>query len=464
MQKRDRWRLILIALVIVAALVSVFPIKGRLNLGLDLKGGAHIVLQAKGTETNPVTEDSIERLLAVLRNRIDQYGVAEPLIQRQGKERVIVDLPGVEDPEAALELIGKTALLEFRKVLNGTPAVPPGPQRPNYDSDEEYDTALSRWEKAKAQIDELALQLKEQADADKGLMLSYDDTGRAYLLGSPYVTGKDLKNAGTQYDNLGRAVVTIEFNNEGAKLFDKATSESVGEQLAIALDGVVVSAPVVQERISGGNAQISGTFTVPEAQRLAIMLRAGALPVSVEVLENRSVGPTLGSDSIKQGLRAGLIGAILVVLFMLVYYRVLGIAADSALAVALLLVFAGLISLRATLTLPGIAGIILTIGMAVDGNILIYERVKEEFRSGKTPRASIDAGFKKALTTILDANITTLIAAGVLYYFGSGTIRGFAVTLSIGIIASVFTAVVVTRALLQVLMTGTRIPSLTRRG
>jgi preprotein translocase subunit SecD len=230
------------------------------------------------------------------------------------------------------------------------------------------------------------------------------------------------------------------------------------------LDGVVVSAPVVQERISGGNAQISGTFTVPEAQRLAIMLRADALPVSVEVLENRSVGPTLGSDSIRQGLRAGLIGAILVVLFMLVYYRVLGIAADSALAVALLLVFAGLISLRATLTLPGIAGIILTIGMAVDGNILIYERVKEEFRSGKTPRASIDAGFKKALTTILDANITTLIAAGVLYYFGSGTIRGFAVTLSIGIIASVFTAVVVTRALLQVLMTGTRIPSLTRRG
>lgn len=464
MQKRDRWRLLLVALVVIAALVSVFPIKGRINLGLDLKGGAHIVLQAKGTDANPLSEDSIERLLAVLRNRIDQYGVAEPLIQRQGKDRVIVDLPGVEDPEAALELIGKTALLEFRKVLKGAPAVPPGPQRPNYESDEEYNNALSRWEEANAQIEAIKDELANQAEKESGLLFSKDDDERYYLLGTPYVTGKDLKNAGTQYDNLGRPVVTIAFNNEGAKLFDKATSESVGEQLAIVLDGVVVSAPVVQERISGGNAQISGQFSVPEAQRLAIMLRAGALPVAVEVLENRSVGPTLGADSINQGLRAGIIGAGLVILFMLVYYHVLGIAADSALVVALLLVFAGLISLRATLTLPGIAGIILTIGMAVDGNILIYERVKEEFRSGKTPNASIDSGFRKALTTILDANITTLIAAAVLYYFGSGPVRGFAITLSIGIVASVFTAVVVTRAMLQALMSGTRIPSLTRRG
>lgn len=464
MQKRDRWRLLLVAVVVVAALISVFPIKGRINLGLDLKGGAHIVLQAKGTETNPVTDDSIERLLAVLRNRIDQYGVSEPLIQRQGKQRVIVDLPGIDDPEAALELIGKTALLEFRKVLKESQTPPPGPERHNYDTDEEYDNALSRWKTAKKQIDDMESQLKAEAESGEGLLFANDKDGRGYLLSNPYVTGKDLKNAATQYDNLGRPVVTIEFNKDGANLFDKATAESVGEQLAIVLDGVVVSAPVVQERISGGNAQISGRFSVPEAQRLAIMLRAGALPVGVEVLENRSVGPSLGADSIKQGLKAGMIGAALVFVFMLIYYHVLGFAADAALIVALLLVFAGLIGLHATLTLPGIAGIILTIGMAVDGNILIYERVKEEFRSGKTPNASIDAGFRKALTTILDANITTLIAAAVLYYFGSGPVRGFAVTLSIGIVASVFTAVVVTRALLQVLMSGAKIPSLIRRG
>jgi len=463
MLRRDRWRLIIVALVVIAALVSVFPIKGRINLGLDLKGGAHIVLMAKGTEANPLTEDSIDRLLAVLRNRVDQYGVSEPVIQREGRDRVIVDLPGVEDPEAALELIGKTALLEFRGVINATPAVPPGPQRPNYDSDEEYNRAYERWTAAKSEIEDLKADLLEQSETEAGTMVARDDEGRYYLLGSPYVTGKDLEDAKTDYDNLGRPMVTLAFNNEGAKLFDKATSINIGKQIAIVLDGVVVSAPVVQERISGGNAQITGTFSPSEAQRLSIMLRAGALPVAVEVLENRSVGPTLGADSIKQGLRAGLIGALLVVLFMLIYYHLLGIAADLALLVSLLLVFAGLISLKATLTLPGIAGIILTIGMAVDGNILIYERVREEYNSGKTPYASVDAGFRKALTTILDANITTLIASAVLYYFGSGPVRGFAVTLSIGIVSSVFCAVLVTRVLLQVLMSGSKVPFLTRK-
>jgi preprotein translocase subunit SecD len=271
-----------------------------------------------------------------------------------------------------------------------------------------------------------------------------------YLLGETYVTGKSLKDAKTTFDNLGRPVVTLEFDKEGAEKFDQATAANVGRQIAIVLDGKVISAPVVQERISGGNAQISGNFTTAEAQRLAIMLRAGALPVPVEILENRSIGPTLGADSIRSGLRAGLIGAMLVLVFMLVYYGKLGVAAIAALTSTILLLFAGLISLKATLTLPGIAGIILTIGMAVDGNILIFERMKEELREGKTPHASVDAGFRKALKTIVDANVTTLIAAAVLFYFGSGPIRGFAVTLSIGILASVFSAVLVTRALLQV--------------
>lgn len=450
MQRRDRWRLVIVGIVIIAALVSVFPLEGRIRLGLDLKGGAHILLQAKGTPENPLTDDSIQRLIAVLRNRVDQYGVTEPVIQREGNNRVIVDLPGVSDPEAALELIGKTAQLEFREVVEASPPLPPGPERPNYESQEAYMAALRRWEEVRDQRDRLAGQLASRAEDDPNLDIARGEEGDIYLLGSTYVTGKSLKDAKTSFDNLGRPVVTLEFDKEGARQFDEATATNVGRRIAIVLDGKVISAPVVQERISGGNAQISGSFTTAEAQRLAIMLRAGALPVPVEILENRSIGPTLGADSIRSGLQAGLIGAVLVFVFMFIYYGRLGLVANLALVSTILLLFAGLISLKATLTLPGIAGIILTIGMAVDGNILIFERMKEELREGKTPYASVDAGFRKALKTIIDANVTTLLAAAVLFYFGSGPIRGFAVTLSIGIFASVFSAVIVTRALLQV--------------
>ncbi len=463
MLRRDRWRLGIVAIVVLAALFSVFPIQGRINLGLDLKGGAHIVLQAKDTADSKVTEDSIDRLLAVLRNRVDQYGVAEPVIQREGTDRIIVDLPGIQDPDAALELIGKTALLEFRQVVTATSPVPPSAERKNYDSDAEFERAQTRWNEAVAKIEAQKGELEQQAASLEGGVVAKADEGRFYLLGKVLVGGKDLVDARTQYDNLGRAVVALSFSSEGAKLFDAATAESIGRQIAILLDGVVISAPVVQERITGGNAQISGRFTAAEAGRLSIMLRAGALPVAVDVIENRSVGPSLGEDSINSGIRAGLIGASLVFLFMLLYYRLLGVAADAALAVAILLVFAGLISLKATLTLPGIAGIVLTIGMAVDGNVLIYERMKEELRAGKTPLAAIDAGFKKALVTIFDANITTLIAAAVLFYFGSGPVRGFAVTLSIGIVASVFCNVLVTRTLLQFFMGGRATSSLAHR-
>jgi preprotein translocase subunit SecD len=310
--------------------------------------------------------------------------------------------------------------------------------------------ALRRWEEVKDQRDRLAEQLASRAEDEPNLDIARGEEGDIYLLGSTYVTGKSLEDAKTGFDNLGRPVVTLEFDKEGARQFDEATATNVGRRIAIVLDGKVISAPVVQERISGGSAQISGSFTTDEAQRLAIMLRAGALPVPVEILENRSIGPTLGADSIRSGLRAGLIGAVLVLVFMFFYYGRLGLVANLALVSTILLLFAGLISLKATLTLPGIAGIILTIGMAVDGNILIFERMKEELREGKTPYASVDAGFRKALKTIIDANVTTLIAAAVLFYFGSGPIRGFAVTLSIGILASVFSAVIVTRALLQV--------------
>ncbi len=454
MTRRDKWRLAVVIFVVVVAIITVYPIKGRINLGLDLKGGSHIVLRAVGTKDAPVTNDSVERLLAILRNRIDQYGVTEPVIQREGFDKVIVDLPGIKDPEAAMELIGKTALLEFKQVIDISPEPPLPPQRKNYDSQEEFEAAKKRYEEALKEYKNYIKMLEEKAKNSNGKYTLHKSSegDRYYLLGKTYLTGKYLKTAKTGYDSIGRPVVLLEFNSEGAKLFEKATGENVGKPLAIVLDGVVISAPIVEQKIAGGKAQISGRFTLQEAQRLAIMLRAGALPVKVEIMENRSIGPTLGADSIRQGIRAGLWGAALVVLFMLLYYRALGLIADIALGINILLLFAFLISLRATLTLPGIAGIVLTIGMAVDANILIFERIKEELRAGKTAYASVEAGFRKAFRTIFDANVTTLIAAAVLFYFGSGPIRGFAVTLSIGIITSMFCALVVTKAILHIVL------------
>ncbi|MCL2146534.1 MAG: protein translocase subunit SecD [Synergistaceae bacterium] len=461
MVRRDKIRLWSVLIVVVVAIVIISfqdRLNLKLNLGLDLRGGAHIVLQAVGTEDNPATEDSIERLLAVIRNRVDQYGVAEPLIQRSGTDRVIVDLPGIQDPQAALELIGKTANLEFREVISGSEPPPPPPQRQNYDSDEQFALYQERW-RAAAELSENAKEEFEKrlADIPGGIVSAADPTNertgtsRYYLLGPFLVGGRDLIDARPQYDSIGRIGVSLKFNADGALLFDTATSNNIGKQIAIVLDGVTFSAPVVQERISGGEAQITGNFSTDEANRLAIMLRAGALPVAVEIAENRSVGPSLGADSIKSGVEAGIAGAVMVLIFMFLFYLLRGFAANIALAVAMLLIFAGMALFRATLTLPGIAGIVLTLGMAVDGNILIYERIKEEAKTGKTPVAALDAGFRKALVTILDANITTLIAGIVLFYFGSGPVKGFGVTLSIGLVASTFCNVVVTRSILQLL-------------
>ena len=451
MNRTDRFRFWLVILVILAATAFVYFYRGGLNLGLDLKGGAHIVLQAKDTPENPLRDDSIDRLLAVLRNRIDQYGVAEPIIQKSGSDRIIVDLPGIQDPAAALELIGRTAQMDFREVLDTTgSATPPAPVRSNYDSDIQFVQAQERWENVVAQISNASADLVKKVAAHPGSIVApAEEAGRFYLLGPVLLSGKDLTNAEVQPDSLGRMGVSLEFNSEGATLFENATARLVGKQLAIVLDNVVISAPVVQDRISGGHAQITGRFTTDEAARLAIMLKAGALPVAVEIAENRSVGPSLGADSVRQGLEAGLFGAAMVLVFMLLYYQFRGLAADLALAVTVLLIFAGLIAFNATLTLPGIAGIILTLGMAVDGNVLIYERIREERNAGKTPMAALDSGFRKALVTILDSNITTLIAALVLFYFGSGSVRGFGVTLSVGLVASVFANIVVTRAILQ---------------
>ena len=451
MNRADKFRLLLVLIVVAGALCFAWLNKDGLNLGLDLRGGAHIVLQAKDTPENPLRDDSIDRLLAVLRNRIDQYGVAEPIIQKSGSDRIIVDLPGVADPAAALELIGRTAQMDFREVIDSTGRnLPVEPVRRNYDSDIQFVNAQERWREEVARLSTASTDLIARSkDTPNSIVAPAEEPGTFYLLGPVVLSGKDLVNAEVNPDSLGRMGVSLEFNSEGARLFEEATARLVGKQLAIILDNVVISAPVVQDRISGGRAQITGRFTNDEAARLAIMLKAGALPVAVEIAENRSVGPSLGADSIKQGLEAGLFGAGMVLLFMLLFYQFRGLAADLALAVTILLIFAGLIAFNATLTLPGIAGIILTLGMAVDGNVLIYERVREERNAGKTPMAALDAGFRKALVTILDSNITTLIAALVLFYFGSGSVRGFGVTLSVGLVASVFSNVVVTRAILQ---------------
>lgn len=456
MLKRDRWRLLLMLVVIAASAVMV--VIGKVNLGLDLRGGAHIVLQATGTTDAPLTPDSLDRLRTVLEKRVNQYGLTEPTLQKQGEDRMIVDLPGVEDPQAALRLIGKTALLEFRQVIRtlySAAPLPPKAERKNYDSDEEYNEAVERWNAYVAQ------QEKDKADAaektksfagEDGQIVASDDDGSVYLLGKVLLTGNELSNARQDHDQLGRPAVSLEFNSAGAELFAKATEETVGKRLAMVLDGSVISAPNVNERITGGKAIITGRFTAKETSDLAIMLRAGALPVNVSILENRSVGPSLGADSISAGCYAGAIGLAAVFLFMVIYYRVWGITADISLCSTMLVLFALLMAFNATLTLPGIAGIILTIGMAVDSNILIFERIKEEIAVGKTPNASLTSGFSNALTTILDANITTIIAAAVLYYFGSGPLRGFAMTLTLGIIASLFSALIVNRVMLQFLV------------
>ncbi len=355
-------------------------------MGLDLQGGSHIVLECVDSPNAPVDSDAVTRVIEIITNRINPEGVKEPVIQRQGDKRILVQLPGMDNPQEAESLIGKTALLEFK-----------------------------------------------------------DQSGETLL------TGAYLRTAKTSFDRFGRPNVILEFDEEGARLFEQATTKNVGNILAITLDGQEISTPVVQEPIPSGEASIVGQFSVEDAQRLALLLRSGALPVEVKILENRSIGPTLGKDSINRSLKAGIAGLCLILIFMVVIYKWFGLVADLALLICMLLMMGGMAILNATLTLPGIAGIVLTIGMAVDANILIFERIKEELQMDKTFRASIEAGFSKAFVAIFDANVTTLIAAIALLYFGSGPIRGFAVTLSIGIVVSMFTALVVTKLVLELL-------------
>lgn len=380
-----------------------------------------------------IEEMASRQAMETIRNRIDQFGVSEPDIRRQGEKRILVQLPGIKDPQRAINLIGQTALLEFKLV------------------DEEYDLQ----EALKGEIppsDEILYEISEDKVTMRTKKTPFLVKKRTYL------TGEYLTDARVEIDSqFNEPYVTIVFDKKGARLFERITEANVKKRLAIVLDGHIYSAPVIQEKISGGNARITGNFTDEEARDLAIVLRAGALPAPVKILEERTVGPSLGRDSIEKGLFSMWVGGIFVVLFIAIYYKGAGIIADTALCLNIILIAAGLAFFQATLTLPGMAGIILTIGMAVDANVIIFERVREEVRLGKTPRAAVDAGYAKATLTILDANVTTLIAALVLFQFGTGPVKGFAVTLSIGILASLFTAILVTRLIFDYLIFHRRI-------
>ena len=501
-------RIAVVAAVAAAAAWYLYPPRKTLNLGLDLQGGIHLVLavdvdkalenlvertaadlrgklQAKGIgaqatrvgstdlvvelvqreafsdakavlaefptfETRGASEEgrrvelrltekeaarlrdfAVRQGVETIRNRVDQFGVAEPTIQRQGENRILVQLPGIQDPARAKALIGKTAVLEFKFLDEQADVEKAVREGPPPGSEVLYGRRVDRDTKVETKV--------------------------PYAVKKPVLlTGDLLKTAEVRIGDAGEPYVSVEFNATGARVFADLTEKNVGRRLAIVLDGSVHSAPVIRERIPSGQAQITGGFTPDEARDLAIVLRAGALPAPVQILEERTVGPSLGADSIRKGVTSTLAGALAVILFMVVYYRLSGLVADVALLLNLLILLACMAAFHATLTLPGIAGIVLTIGMAVDTNILIFERIREEFRLGKTVRAAIETGFKRAFTTVIDTHVTVVVSAVILYQFGTGPVRGFAVSLMIGIVASLFTAVFFTRLIFDLIYMGRR--------
>jgi preprotein translocase subunit SecD len=514
--KNISWKLVLVFAVVIAAIIYILPtLKAdiwphkKINLGLDLQGGMHLVLEVDSekavestaervsqeireqlkkkrlrnisvdriqgtrisvqvkkeanidkfkdlldddfrdlrkisehtdngvyttvlgltdTDRDHIEKLAVDQALETIRNRIDQFGVAEPDIRRQGENRILIQLPGIKDTQRAKDLIGKTALLEF-KLVDETGSV---------DAALKGDIPPGR---------EILYRVEENLETLRTTRTPFLLKKRTLL------TGAYLTDARVQIDSqFNEPYVSINFDKKGARIFERITGDNVNKRLAIVLDNSVYSAPVIQEKIAGGQARVTGQFTTEEARDLAIVLRAGALPAPVIVLEERTVGPSLGADSIRKGLLSMCIGGLLVIIFMVIYYKTAGLIADLALALNIVLIGAGLAALQATLTLPGIAGIILTIGMAVDANVIIFERIREELTLGRTPRAAIDAGYNRATLTILDANVTTLIAAIVLFQFGTGPIKGFAVTLSLGVIASLFTALILSRMIFEYLL------------
>jgi preprotein translocase subunit SecD len=387
---------------------------GQRSLEITDAGGGLIRLTVPQAAITERIRQAVEQSIQIVERRVNELGTVEPLIQRQGVDRILVQVPGLQDPTRLKELLGKTAKLDFRMVDLTVPA----------------DQAQ-----------------QGRVPPDSEVLMSSTSPKTPYVIKKQVlVSGADLTDAQPGFDQrTGEPIVSFRFNTSGSRKFAQATSENVGQPFAIVLDNEVISAPVIREPITAGSGQISGSFTVQAANDLAILLRAGALPAPLTIIEERTVGPGLGQDSIEKGELAAYVGSIMVIVFMLVTYRLFGVFANIAVAINVAMIFGVLSLLNATLTLPGIAGIVLTVGIAVDSNVLIYERIREELRGGRTAISAIDAGFKRALSTILDSNITTFIAAAVLFYIGTGPVRGFAVTLGIGIITTVFTAFTLTR-------------------
>jgi SecD/SecF fusion protein len=429
----------------------------EINVKVDAKEGSFpkITVTLKSSEIDFIRTHAVEQSLEIIRNRIDQFGVAEPVIIRQGEAEIVVQLPGVKDPKRALKLLGETAQLEFKRVADAAGI--------NIGLLAEESRTAGQWDGTWSSHEELAKlnrALQNRLPEDTRIYIEKDtdsQTGkeiiRPILLDNQILmTGEMVKNAQVRISNqFNEPYVSIDFTSKGGRVFAKLTEENVGKRMAIVLDDVVRSAPVIREKILGGSAQISGSFTHEEAADLAIVLRVGALPAPVDIIQNMTVGASLGQDSINKGMTSGLFGALIVLAFMAIYYRLSGIIANAALILNILFLFTGLAILNATLTLPGIAGIILSIGMAVDANVLIFERMREEYSLGKSVKSSVDGGFGKAFWTIVDSQVTTLITAMALFMFGTGPIKGFAITLSLGIIFNLFTALFCSRLLFDTL-------------
>lgn len=398
--------------------------------------GVDLIFRLRDGEIKRIKDSATSQALETIRNRIDQFGVAEPLIQRQGERQIVIQLPGIQDPQRAVSLIGKTALLEFRLLDEEAPLARALPLSILPENEEAF----------------IAEQGPKMPEGDEILFERIEDKDTGRVIKRPYVVkkrslmmGDVLTDARVSIGQFNEPYVAITLDSTGARLFERITGENIKKRLAIVLDNNVYSAPVIQDKISGGRAQITGRFTTQEASDLAIVLRAGALLAPVKIIQNLTVGPSLGRDSIEKGIWATVISGILVVIFMVGYYRLSGVIADVALVLNLIVLIGALAALSATLTLPGIAGIALTFGMGVDSNVLIFERIREELRQGKPVRLAVDAGYDKALVTIVDSHVTTLITALVLFLFGTGPVKGFAVTLSLGIAINLFTALVGTK-------------------
>ena len=524
MRSLGNWRLILSILVVLLCGVLLYPsfqyhyqltdaqrrstadpkinaIRDKaIHLGLDLQGGIHLVMEVDASKlAKAEAADAVDRAIEVIRNRIDQFGVAEPVIQKETGNRIVVQLPGLTDPDRAKGLIGQTALLEFKIVrtpqetqaaleradnflrqhpLPNTPA-----SKDSMSASRPLTSLISGAEAGGAfftqdqlpkvyammaamEKDSTALPFDTQLLWGEENQTSNGRTGRWI-----YAVKKDAEMNGSIISTASSRVgldatnptgwgVEVKMTPDGGNLFSSVTGRYEKRQMAIVLDNRVKSAPVIHERIRGGVAQITGSFGIEEAKDLSIVLRAGALPAPVRIVEERSVGPTLGSDSIKKGFMAALVGAALVALFMVIYYQLSGAIAIMAMILNVVLLLAAMPLLHATLTLPGIAGIVLTIGVSVDANVLIFERIREELRAKKTVSAAVVAGYNRAWLTILDAHVTAFLAAACLFAFGTGPIKGFAVTFSVGLLANLFTAVFLTRYIFDAMTARRRLESI----